>query len=367
MAATKVTLLCLVLTLPWIGAQAQLKKVTIKVNNRPVTEILHLVEAQTGVYFSYDPAIFSKEPSQSVNLVNVASHVVLDKILLPKFNYTLVGEYIVINLAKPKVVKQSDHSNGVLKQSSQSSVMDTIFIEKIIIKYDTQKIVEHVRVTDTVFINKVKSEKNKLQPASSKKHISFIPAVSIGAWNRSSDKESRAVSYSHTGASLSIEIPINKMTVIAGAGYSYLFKNFNYPSGFQNDSSNFPTDTVEIRYTSERINHLGFLSSHLGIGYSKKYKRIEIAFQVGGSFYFPVFADEKGLLQNGEIKVYNRTNISNPIINSFIRLPLHFYFSDNISMVMSSYFEYGLNQDYKNTSGQSNRYLYGMTIGLCKK
>ena len=83
------------------------KKITIKVKNRPIVDILYEISEQEQIYFSYNPQIFPPGKKISIKAINIPISEILKVVLLNNgFDYSVVENQVVI---KKQVVDQSGY------------------------------------------------------------------------------------------------------------------------------------------------------------------------------------------------------------------------------------------------------------------
>lgn len=75
-----------------------LKRVTVVVNNRPIPEILRLVEAQAGVFFAYSNDIIDTQRKVSLREKDVTVQQIIDQLFPPAhFRCKVYGNQVIIN------------------------------------------------------------------------------------------------------------------------------------------------------------------------------------------------------------------------------------------------------------------------------
>jgi hypothetical protein len=92
-------------------------KITLKVQNQPVYEVLKAITLQTGVRFSYSTDVFDVKKKISINIVNEDLNNVLKKIFPSSIDYRQVGKHIIIQSVDEKI-------SGLSKNTLYASVMN---------------------------------------------------------------------------------------------------------------------------------------------------------------------------------------------------------------------------------------------------
>ncbi len=121
------------------------KKVSIQVSNQPMLEVLHQIEKQADITFSYSSNLFNKKELITINVKNTPISKVLDQLFEEKpISYKEIGSQIVLYTDKSKKVEKKN----VPPQIKPSDTVDSVKIE---VEQKTEpQIVEKI-VNDTIY------------------------------------------------------------------------------------------------------------------------------------------------------------------------------------------------------------------------
>jgi len=86
------------------GKKKMEEKVTLSVEKRPVTEVLRLIEQQTGYTFSYSPALLNQFPPVTLKVTNQTVANVLKLIFDDTEVLPVVQEQYIILKKRPKPI-----------------------------------------------------------------------------------------------------------------------------------------------------------------------------------------------------------------------------------------------------------------------
>ena len=334
------------------NAFAQEASLSLQVKGKSLEEILKIIEGKCHVFFSYDPRIFAGEPRKTIQTKILPLHDVLKVVLQPKFDYTIVGEYIVIN----RKAAESPHTpvKPKVKGLPKPLIADTILTEKIILKYDTQRVIVHI--IDTTFVESRTFIYDTVLVQSLVKSSGLDPAVSVMKWNDPYGSNQRT--YNGIGLELERNFALtNKATLFAGVGYHYLFHNYTYTTTFVN-----LVDSSDVKLVSERINVLNFLSASMGTGYSKVINNLEVGVQGSAVMYYRIASDEKWTRPDGSAESLEKSAYNNLLVNARANVSVKAYVRSFVISFMP-FLEVGITNSYRNVSSGA-RYGYGIRLGI---
>ncbi len=95
----------LILIILWITCLAQFSKsqslagkpISIDIRQGSLKDILHLIEEQTALFFSYEASLLKPVPPITFKAENAALEEVLERLLLPlSITYSVNGNYIIL-------------------------------------------------------------------------------------------------------------------------------------------------------------------------------------------------------------------------------------------------------------------------------
>ncbi len=115
----KIFHIILLFTLAFVvnNARAQInlnKKISINIQNLPVTEILSIIEQENNLYFAYDPEQVTTGKLLSINKENTSIRNILNEILESRFTYKPVGNHIILNLKSQALTIQTYTISGTI-------------------------------------------------------------------------------------------------------------------------------------------------------------------------------------------------------------------------------------------------------------
>jgi hypothetical protein len=341
----------------------QTKRISINANDKSIPAILKLVEAESGFYFSYDPDLFKDEAKHSLAVRQVMLQDALHELLNPKYNFIVVGEFIVITSAKAKLTKDPSAKSEKEKGKPLKPLIytDTVLVKKIIHLYDTQRIIQRIQLVDTTYmrVNRIVYDTLKVQTGlTSQREV--VPYITSINWSLQSST-GKPSSYAGIGVGAFLIFGFSHFKLLTDIRYSYLFSNFVYN---EFDSSGLSTDSTKVLLVSERINQLSYLSVYAGISTKKQFGKLSIGIEGGASIYYLINADEKNILNDGKVRSLNKSDYSKYLLNLQLSIPLAFKLSTSNSFILTPWVEYGLNSETLVGIISRTRQLYGLKLGL---
>lgn len=329
--------LLLMVALPSI---TKAQKISIIASNKELVEILGTIEKQAGVYFSYDPELFAKEPKYSINYQNTILQTVLIDLLGSKYKHERVGDYIVISLQKDM---DRSPSTPLTNARSKSAVIDTIKIEKVIYVYDTLQVVLTEKIFDTIRVNRTEIVYDTVRVERITKKFAWAPYVSFFQWTGSSKQLLASQIYTGIAVGLSREFTVNnRVSLMAGIQYSQQFQNVKIPG---DSSVTFSVDTIQ-QYPSNRINQLNLLRLKAGFIFQllKVNKALTMDVEIGFSMFKAIKTDEILIRQDGSVIESQLRDHRHLFYTIAIATPLTWHMSQDFSITVQPFVERGLNK-----------------------
>lgn len=109
------------------NAQANLQqRISINVQDLPVTQVLSIIEQEYDYYFAYNP-IYLPKGKVTINRENTPIKHILNEILESKFSYNLIGNHIILNPKSQQAISKTYTITGTI------SNIDNIPIDSVII------------------------------------------------------------------------------------------------------------------------------------------------------------------------------------------------------------------------------------------
>ena len=84
------------------------KKITLEVQNEPITSILNKISEQTQVFFSYDATLIEADKKMNLSVSDKTIQESLDTLFDFKFIYKTIGDQIIISLPESDEVKKKE-------------------------------------------------------------------------------------------------------------------------------------------------------------------------------------------------------------------------------------------------------------------
>lgn len=227
---------------------AQTNSITYSASNKPLTEILQDIEKQTNYRFSYNSNIINNKQVKTVNFNNATITTVLQKTIGDFYNYSIIGNQIVITEKKSIASTPKKTSEQPIKE--KVVVYDTVQVYDKITVFDT--VVENVKVFDTLqhieTITMHRYETNFLHTAAKCGSISLNTGLMTNAIHfYNGGSYGNELQHTHTNAlsfDAQLHATLKVKNLLPTTGFDYY--NFRLENSFATSTY---TDDPSITYT----------------------------------------------------------------------------------------------------------------------
>ena len=311
-------------------------------------------------------------------------------LLKEDYQYKQIKDYVIITPVAVKPINDllSAKSKSSMKEGLSSTVYDTITIEKIIIKYDTQTVQRKEVIYDTIKIRKQEIVYDTiLSPESinvdaKKWHFGGF----FGPILRKRNGDNLDADYYGVSVGGSAQYSLKNFYFQLDGSYQYLINTIK--NSTITEITETRTDTIstffviedgvrtpvyiteevevvrEIQTDIDRTNSLQYLSFSLVAGYSFQLKNFSIGADLGVSTDWLLSRNELIFIGN-ELQEDNSIQYNDPVINAVVQLPLKFTRTNLIgTFSITPYFQYGINDDFRNPSPGGKRVVSGIKVGV---
>lgn len=232
---------------------ANAQTITYSATNKSIKDILQDIETISSYRFSYNSDILQSDRKISVELQKASIKTCMTKILGNAYNYTIVGNQVVITERKKEIIPTTKPKPPVTTKEKIVTTYDTIQVVEHITVYDT--IVEKQTVTDTIQHVKVLTEKryetNLLHTTPHTLTFSFLSGVVNNMVHfYSNDDFSKSLQKQHANSisfnsQLDINYTHNKLLFTTGLNlFNIRLSNSYTKTSYKDDPSITYTDTI---------------------------------------------------------------------------------------------------------------------------
>ncbi|TRX48813.1 hypothetical protein FNH22_28415 [Fulvivirga sp. M361] len=372
------------------NAKAQVKQNSFSFHEESYPKILQVISDAYELYLSYDPKIFDGEPTVTVKFTDKTVYEVLDQLLGDKFHYKIIQDYVVIKKSiVPEVEAEAEPSQLTPVAANPvylPTVYDTIRYEKIIVKYDTQVVIQEKVFYDTVRIEKVQVVYDTVQVSTEirqpEKPWQFIPYLTPNLWMRRNGNSN--TDYRGLGFGLMGRYSLNNLRFHAGVEYNYSVNNVSFTRSETISQQSIDTvstffiiedgvrvpvyvvDTTEVEtevnQKVDRQNSFQSLSFFVGAGYFLEIGKVSIGAELGFLASSIIDGDEVFNFSNGEIT--GNLDYQSPQLNVSLNLPVIIRQGDFERFEVVPYLRFGLGPDFKPPLKSNDRYVLGVRLGI---
>lgn len=386
MAANKILLVTLLQFALCVKVMAQNGTQSFHFENADLVPALKEVSESFGLYLSYNPKIFKGESRKiSVDLKNKDLNDVLEALLGEQYKFQIINDYVVITPDKTvkNIAPPITPDREIL---TPKIVYDTIVVEKVMARYDTQRVVLNKTIYDTVTVMQtklvydtvwVKQKKNRQDKWKIK------PYIAPGIWNRY--VENQSYTYKGMAGGVLVSYQLRKLQLLGGIQYGIYADELSFSNSeivsntaidtistyyIYEDGERVPvyvTDTTtteqEVTHDIQRLNRIQTVSLLVGIGYTKTFEKWSIGLEAGAEFATVLHSDEQWYNETDQ-NVITLADYNRPQVNVFLSIPVTINNNGNEGVFLAPYVNYGLNSDFKNLMSGGDRYLYGIRVGI---
>ena len=129
--------------------------ITYSASNKSLPDVLHDLEQISTYRFSYNSNIIQADKTVTVTFHNATIEACMSKILSNNYNYSIVGNQIIITERKQQTSVQPKRTPPQTQQK-----------EKTIVVYDTVQVIDHITIYDTIV--------EKMQVVDTLQHVEVI-------------------------------------------------------------------------------------------------------------------------------------------------------------------------------------------------